>query len=153
MALPSPAMHHGAREAGRTTPTEDTMVQHGTFMWNELATPDPERAKAFYGEICNWGAREMDMPGGDGKYTLWRLGDKDVGGMMKMEGPQWKGIPPHWMTYIAVDDVNVAAKKVKKLGGEVKVEPFDIPGIGRMCVITDPTGATVSLMTPVPGSQ
>ena len=117
---------------------------HGTFMWNELATTDVEAAKKFYGDLLGWQFDEMDM-GEAGKYTILKAGDKQAGGLMAMEGPQWEGIPPHWMSYIAVDDVDACAQKA---GDNVKVPPFDIPGVGRMCVIVDPQGAAISLMTP-----
>jgi hypothetical protein len=46
-----------------------------------------------------------------------------------------------------VDDVDDRAAKVKELGGTVCVPPTDIPNVGRFCVINDPTGAAVSLIT------
>jgi predicted enzyme related to lactoylglutathione lyase len=55
--------------------------------------------------------------------------------------------PPHWMTYIAVDDVDQSAAKVWELGGKVCVPPTDIPNTGRFCVVNDPSGATFSLIT------
>jgi predicted enzyme related to lactoylglutathione lyase len=55
--------------------------------------------------------------------------------------------PPHWMSYIAVDDVDTSAAKVWELGGKVCVPPTDIPNVGRFCVVNDPTGATFSLIT------
>ena len=75
-----------------------------------------------------------------------------VGGMFKMSGEQFKGVPPHLMGYITVVDVNAAAKKVPSLGGKVHVPPTDIPSVGRFCMITDPTGAHVSLMQWAPQS-
>jgi len=51
------------------------------------------------------------------------------------------------MGYIAVDDVDALVKKTEELGGKVSVPPMDVPEVGRMAVITDPTGASISLMT------
>ena len=123
------------------------MSQQGNFYWNELLTTDPEACKKFYGEVVGWKSREMDM-GNGAKYTIVKVGDKDAGGIMKMDGPQFEGVPPHWMTYIAVDDVDAALKRTTANGGEVRVPAFDVPGVGRIGVIADPTGAMVSLMTP-----
>ena len=61
-----------------------------------------------------------------------------------MVGPQWQGVPAHWMSYFTVDDVDAAAAKVKELGGNVCVPPTDIP-VGRFAVVSDPAGATFSL--------
>ena len=132
------------------------MMAHGEFGWNELVTPDPDACKAFYGEIVGWTATDVPMPaggGGTGTYTLWVSGDKQVGGMFRMEGPQFEGVPPHWMAYITVDDVDGACAKVGPAGGQILFPPTDIEGVGRFCVIADPTGAVVSLMTPAPDAS
>ena len=126
------------------------MADHGNFYWNELVTTDPGRCNAFYGTVLGWTSRDMDM-GEGGTYTMFQANGTDVGGMFKMQGPQFEGVPPHWMGYIAVDDVDAAVAKVEGAGGAVKAPPFDVPGVGRIAVITDPTGAAVSLMTPAPG--
>ncbi len=71
---------------------------------------------------------------------------KHVGGIFKM-GTEFGQAPSHWMSYVAVDDVDASAAKVSELGGKVCVPPTDIPNTGRFCVINDPTGATISLIT------
>lgn len=121
------------------------MAGHGTFMWNELITDDPERCKSFFRDLIGWETREMEMP--SGVYTVFRSGEQDVGGMVKMAGEQGATMPPHWISYIDVEDVDDAAAKVEGLGGALKMGPQDIPGIGRFCVIADPTGAVVALIT------
>ena len=121
-------------------------MKHGTFGWNELATSDPAAAKQFFGQLLGWTYEEMPMPGGGGSYVVASAGGTRVGGMFKMQGDNFKGVPPHWMGYITVSDVDGAAKKAASLGGKVCVPPTDIPGVGRFTVINDPTGAVVSLM-------
>ena len=121
----------------------------GTFMWNELVTTDPAASTAFFANVVGWSAEDMPMPGQEGEvYTIWKAGDAQAGGMFKMQGPHFEGVPPHWMAYIRVANVDDAAAKVEPAGGKVVVPPTDIPGIGRFCVVTDPAGAAVSLMTP-----
>jgi predicted enzyme related to lactoylglutathione lyase len=70
-------------------------------------------------------------------------------------GPEFGGAPSHWMPYVAVNDVDASVKRVEELGGKVCVPPSDIPNVGRFSVITDPTGATISLITlgPPPGAS
>ena len=116
----------------------------GTFCWNELVTPDPGASKSFYSELLGWSSDDLDM-GEMGTYTIFRKGEQQVAGMMVMVGEQWQGVPPHWMSYVAVDDVDASTARVEELGGKVCVPPTDIPNVGRFSVITDPTGATVSL--------
>ena len=123
----------------------------GKFIWNELATTDPETSKAFFAKVVGWSTEDMPMPGQEGEtYTIWKAGDDQTAGMFRMQGPQFEGVPSHWMAYIHVADVDAAASEVEPAGGQVVVPPTDIPGIGRFCVIADPTGAHVSLMTPAP---
>ncbi|MBM3489087.1 MAG: VOC family protein [Alphaproteobacteria bacterium] len=122
-------------------------MQQGTFGWNELMTTDVAKSKAFFTKLIGWTTSDMPMPGGQGTYTLMHSAGKPVAGMMAMAGEQWKGVPAHWMAYIAVDDVDAPAGKVPELVGKVCLPPTDIPGVGRFCVISDPSGATVSLMT------
>jgi hypothetical protein len=78
-------------------------------------------------------------------------GGKHIGGVFKM-GSEFGGAPPHWMAYVAVEDVDAKARQVEELGGKVCVPPTDIPNTGRFCVINDPTGATISLITLAPHS-
>ena len=126
---------------------EQTLPRTGTFCWTELMTRDVEKAKKFYSALIGWKIAAQDM--GGFTYHLINVPgtDDQVGGMMQMEGPQWQGIPPHWMPYIAVDSVDQCAKRAQELGGKVKMPPTDIPNVGRFCVIEDPTGAVISLYT------
>lgn len=126
--------------------------KHGTFMWNELMTTDVDKARRFYVDVVGWTADSMPMPGDDSgaHYHLWKAGDEMAGGMMHMAGPQFAGVPPHWMAYVSVADVDACAAKVEPAGGKLAAPPFDIPGIGRICIVIDPTGAALGLMTPAP---
>jgi hypothetical protein len=123
--------------------TENT-TSHGTFCWNELVSTDPDKARDFYKKLINWEIVDSGMPGM--KYEMLKAADKNVGGMMKMP-EEAKGVPSHWMAYIAVDDVDACAAKVKSLGGNIIHGPQDIPTVGRFLIVQDPTGAVVSLIT------
>lgn len=133
------------------------MPAYGTFCWNELLTNDPDRAKAFYGEVLGWTFTAVDLedtsqpakPGGKA-YILCRTGDQTAGGMLKLEGPQLAGIAPQWVSYIKVANVDAVVAKVAGAGGRVKMAPFDVPSVGRIAVISDPSGAPFCVMTPVP---
>lgn len=116
----------------------------GTFCWNELMTRDVAGAKKFYSELLGWQMEDCDM-GECGMYTVLKAGDEQIGGMYQMQGEQFEGVPPHWMSYITVENVDDATKKAEELGATVCVPPSDIPDTGRFSVITDPTGATIAL--------
>ncbi|MCB9948957.1 MAG: VOC family protein [Rhodospirillaceae bacterium] len=117
-----------------------------TFIWNELVTRDSAKAAAFFAELIGWTAETMDMP--TGAYTMFKKDGVPAAGMLDMRQHDIPdAVPPHWMAYIQVPDVDASAARVADLGGTVVVPPMDIPTVGRFCVITDPTGAHVSLIT------
>ena len=117
----------------------------GCVCWNELTTNDVKGASAFYSGLFGW-VPDTKSTGG-GSYTEWRHGKAIVGGMLEMT-PEWKGVTPHWMTYVAVDDCDVSATLAVQLGGRALVPPDDIPNVGRFAVIDDPGGATFAIFTP-----
>src|SRR5262249_47900577 len=126
---------------------------HGEFMWNELMTRDDNRALEFFKKVIGWTHEDFPM-GPDGVYRIAKTHgtDKSVAGMMKMTEPQFPPeVPTHWMSYIAVDDVDKRANLVVAAGGEVIHPPTPIPQVGKFCIIKDPTGAVVALMTPEGG--
>jgi predicted enzyme related to lactoylglutathione lyase len=110
----------------------------GTVTWNELITDNPA-AVSFYEQVLGLTTTTVDM--GEGKYTMFQVGGKEVGGSMP---PPMAGVPNHWQVYFAVADADATAAKIKQLGGSIVAEPFDTP-IGRMAVAADPQGAVFSL--------
>jgi predicted enzyme related to lactoylglutathione lyase len=128
------------------------MPANGAFCWNELATTDLDAAQNFYKALLGWEIKEGSAPGGGMRYNEIVVGGQHVGGMYASgecggEGGDAPHMPPQWRSYVAVDDVDASAAKTKELGGKVCVEPMDIPGVGRFCVISDPAGAVISLIT------
>jgi predicted enzyme related to lactoylglutathione lyase len=116
--------------------------KHGDICWNELMTPDANAASKFYSTLFGWNV--VATPMGPFTYHVLKRDGKDFGGMMAMQGPGWENVPPHWMMYIAVDDVDATCRKLTDLGGKVCVPPTDIPP-GRFAVVSDPSGATFSV--------
>jgi predicted enzyme related to lactoylglutathione lyase len=121
------------------------MPADGAFCWNELATRDLDAAKRFYTELLGWQLKESDAAG-MAYHEIVAPGGEHIGGLYQM-GPEYGEAPAHWMAYVAVDDVDARAARVEGLGGKVCVPPTDIPNVGRFCVVTDPSGATLSLIT------
>lgn len=117
----------------------------GTFCWRENLTHDVDKAKSFYTGLFGWTSNEMDM-GPAGIYTMFKQGDVDVCGMMKMppEAVEQK-VPSHWLTYVAVDDCNASAEKAQSLGAKIVHGPAEVTGMGRFAIIEDPTGAVFAM--------
>lgn len=120
-----------------------TKHEPGSFCWPELATSDAGGAKTFYKGVFGWDAN--DAPAGpDMVYTTLVRSGKSVGALYG-QGPQEKGVPPHWNIYVAVASADDTAKKAKALGGKVLLEPFDVMEHGRMAVIEDKQGAKICI--------
>lgn len=122
---------------------------HGKFIWSELMTPDMAQAGRFYSHVVGWTTKDFgseDMP-----YEIFEADGVGVGGMMELtDRLRADGIPPNWTRYVAVDDVDATARLFTEKGGRIMREPSDIPEIGRFAVVTDPWGAVLCIMTPLP---
>ena len=109
------------------------------FRWYELMTNDTAAAGDFYSHVVGW---KLDPMGeGADAYTRFLVGDAGVGGMMAIPEEECDRAKPGWIGYVAVDDVDAYAEKVKRVGGMVFREPADIPGILRFAVVADPASA------------
>jgi predicted enzyme related to lactoylglutathione lyase len=123
---------------------EVTTYPQGTFCWVDLGTTDVEGAKGFYGELFGW--KMEDIPTGQaGPYTMCRVNGKDVAGIYDQPEEERAVAPPHWNSYLAVDDVETVTARAKEMGPMSITEPFDVMERGRMTVLQDPAGALVSL--------
>lgn len=113
------------------------------FCWNELVTGDVGKAKSFYADLMGW--ETHDMPFGDMTYHVFKNGDKDIAGLMEMPADAAQmGVPPHWMSYIAVEDIAATLAKATELGGTVLVPEMPVGDVGKLGVIQDPTGAHIA---------
>ncbi|MCH7548101.1 MAG: VOC family protein [Candidatus Krumholzibacteriota bacterium] len=120
----------------------------GSFTWNELYTADVDGSGSFYTNVFGWGAQTSDM--GTMQYTLFMNGDRPAAGMLEIQ-KEWGEVPPHWLTYFAVDDTDAAVKTISDLGGTIKMGPQDIPEVGRFATAMDPQGgvfAVIRLLNP-----
>ena len=110
----------------------------GSFVWYDVMTTDTRAGEAFYRAVFGWDAR--DSVAANRSYTLFSKGPSMVAGLMPIP-EHAKGMPPMWMGYIGVDDVDACAEQVKAAGGAVFRPPEDIPDVGRFAVVADPGGA------------
>ena len=115
----------------------------GTLCWNELATHDPDTAKAFYTRIFDWAEQTDDM--GGIVYTSFMIGDRLVGGMYKLPVEMGE-VPPHWLPYFAVDDCDDMVQKAQTMGAKILKEPSDVAEVGKFAVIQDPQGAVFAII-------
>ena len=132
-AVWQPQDHIGCRVKG----------EPGAIMWNELVTNDQKDATDFYTGLLGLGSGSMEGPM---EYTLLKASGDDVAGVMQITedmGP----VPPNWMVYFGVANVDDTTSQAESLGAIVLVPGTDIPGIGRFATIQDPQGAVFGIFT------
>jgi len=116
----------------------------GAASWHELMTTDAAAAMKFYSEIFGWRPSEtMDM-GAMGTYHMFNRPHGMIGGMMN-KPPEMANVPPHWMIYFRVPDINAATERIKANGGKILNGPMEVPGGDWVVNAIDPQGAAFSL--------
>lgn len=107
----------------------------GSLGWVELLTRDTARAEAFYTTVFGWTVATSEY------YTRWGVGGVDFGGMIAMDDKFPPEVPPHWLPYFAVADVDDAAATAGRADGTALMEPTSVPDGPRIAVLRDPRGA------------
>ena len=113
----------------------------GALCWNELYTSDLDAAKDFYGGVFGWEWNQFEQSP-DPYFVIMNQG-RSNGGVRK-QSPQESGIPPHWIVYFTVENVDEAAGAVESSGGRTLAPAMDL-GPGRIAVMADPQGAAFAL--------
>ncbi len=121
-----------------------------TFVWHEVYGASAQASLDFYTKALGFGTETMDM-GPMGSYTMLTKNGTAIAGVIGTgDDPRMAGVPPHWSTYLAVDDVDESLKACVEHGATVEVQPMDVPTIGRMALIKDPQGAHIWIFTGTP---
>ncbi|WP_260596794.1 VOC family protein [Sphingomonas endolithica] len=118
---------------------------HGSPIWYELTSPDPDAAKAFYEQVIGWTIHDADPSGMD--YRMIDTGDQNfVGGLAGMAGERPPGVGPGWKFYLCVDDTDAIVTRITAAGGSLITGPHDLPGVGRLALVADPQGIPFYVM-------
>ncbi len=123
---------------------------HGSHIWYELMSPDPDGSSAFYGSVVpGWSIGDR-APGDQDYRMIGRSDGGNAGGLLGLTGEmQQNGARPTWMGYIGVDDVDATVARIEAKGGKLLMPAFDIPQ-GRIAMAADPQGNPFYVMKPVP---
>jgi predicted enzyme related to lactoylglutathione lyase len=115
--------------------------QPSALVWNELATPDLDASAKFYGDLFGWTTQPLESS--PQPYLIVKNGDHTNGGMRLLSGED-AHVPPHWLPYFGIDDIDRGLAKTKELGGTVHGDQIDI-GIAKIGVVQDPQGAMFAI--------
>lgn len=127
--------------------SEENKFKPGNINWIDLTVPEAENLRDFYSEVVGWKFVPVNM-GDYQDFTMVTPGDDQaVAGICHARGGN-VDLPPQWLIYINVSDIEASLQKVSSLGGTVLSEPRTITGYGRFCVIQDPAGAVAALFEP-----
>ncbi|MBO9433733.1 VOC family protein [Ruegeria sp. R13_0] len=131
----------------------------GRIVWHDLFTPEEDASRSFYRSLAGWTysiehATDFAWGGGSKDFTLAILDGEAGAGIVSQNLVRFEG----WIPYIEVEDVDQTAKLAKSLGGAVIKPPFEVPGVGRNCLLSDPLGAYLGISVsrhdfPVPMRQ
>lgn len=131
----------------------------GRFVWHDLFTRDARVSRSFYEGVAGWHfvtehAKEFAWGGGENDFILAILGDEAGAGFVEHPHERYVG----WVPYVEVEDVDTAAELARNLRGTVERAPFEVPGVGRNCLLRDPMGALIGICLsrhtfPVPTKQ
>lgn len=119
----------------------------GSITWCDLTVPNAEEVKTFYEKVIGWKADPVSMGDYDDYSMIVPESNKIAAGICNAKGINAK-LPPQWLIYITVENVDTSAQICLELGGRVLVEPKTISNYGRFCVIQDPAGAVCALFKP-----
>ncbi len=119
-----------------------------SFIWYELLTSSPDAAAKFYGAVLGWTAKDSGQSGMD--YRLFEMNGVAIGGLMALPpGAANSGMPPSWLGYVSVADVDQSVARIVAAGGSLQMPAMDVPGVGRMAMVADPQGAGFYVIAPI----
>ena len=121
--------------------TRDTRWPAGTPSWVDVSVDDVPKAVAFYEALFGW---DIQVGGPEvGGYAIAHKDGQIVAGIGPKMGPA--EAPAAWTTYLATDDADETAAKIKGAGGQLLAEPMDVMEEGRMAIAMDPSGAAFGI--------
>lgn len=124
----------------------DAAATVGQIVWTDLTVPDASGVKDFYTAVVGWSTSAVDMSGYEDFCMNVPGTDQTVAGICHARGVNAE-LPPVWLIYINVSNLDESLQQCRDLGGEVLQEPRQMGG-GLMAVIRDPAGAVSALFQP-----
>lgn len=127
--------------------SEEKQTEIGSIIWIDLTVDQAEDVRDFYAEVVGWEFDPVDM-GGYNDFNMLSPGSEEASAGICFRRGMNADLPPLWLVYISVADLEESIHQCEKLGGRVVSGPKGEPGTGRYCVIQDPAGAVAALFQP-----
>jgi predicted enzyme related to lactoylglutathione lyase len=116
----------------------------GNIAWTDLTVPDAQGLREFYGQVVGWSFEPVSMGGYSDFNVIPPDGEGPVAGICHARGVN-ADIPPVWMIYILVEDLEASLEACRGAGGEILVGPKKMGPDSAYAVIRDPAGAVSAL--------
>jgi uncharacterized protein len=122
----------------------EVVNEPGSLVRNDLVTPHPEPARAFYAAVFDFTLdANQDLPGFD--FTFLRRPDgHEIGGIMGVEGAPSSS----WSTTFEVADTDAVLARAAEAGGSPGTAENFV--YGRMATVTDPFGTEFTVIARPP---
>jgi predicted enzyme related to lactoylglutathione lyase len=123
----------------------------GKISWIDLSVPQAESVRDFYAQVVGWQPESVSM----GEYDDYNMmpddGQQPAAGICHARGVN-AALPPVWIIYITVDDLDRSIAYIRELGGEVIDERRQEDGTG-FCIFRDPAGAVAAVYQSAPANE
>jgi predicted enzyme related to lactoylglutathione lyase len=116
----------------------------GRIVWTDLTVPDAERLRDFYAAVVGWRPEPVDM-GGYSDFNMMPPGCEEPVAGVCFSRKTNASMPPYWLIYVAVANLDESVDHCRRLGGAVVDGPRGM-GEQRFCVVQDPAGAYMGLI-------
>jgi len=117
----------------------------GTVAWLDLTVPDADTIRDFYAAVVGWQVEPLEMGGYSDYFMKSPATEEPAAGICHARGVN-AALPPSWLAYIVVADLDASVRICIERGGSVVAGPTGDPAEGRYCVIRDPAGAVAALI-------
>lgn len=131
-----------------THPGAQLFSAPGSLMWADFSSSDPAAAAGFFKELLGWEIDELSAMG----MPYWQVSAAGTpeAGIMPMPPGVPEGVPSNWLPYFGTVDVRATVELAVRLGATVEAPVMEASGV-TFAVLSDPAGATFSVMEPMPG--
>lgn len=130
-------------------------MKPGTCGWLDLTVADADGVRDFYRAVVGWTVQDVPMKDAAGAYADYAMiipGEHNPAtGICHARGMNQQ-LPPLWMPYFVVADLDVSVRECRERGGTVLRGPESMGSYGQAAWIRDPAGAVCCVLQP-PGAK